>query len=604
MSESSSSSIPVTLKWSKQTFALAIHPGESAVSFKDRVEALTGVPVHRQKLLAKGGWKGTLRDDAVLGNNNNTLLSTTPKLTVTLIGSAEKLQELPKDERPTFVEDLSADDLRAAEQAELEASMATAEGMIVPLQHPPHLRDDGKQEVYSYNRLVTGLPQRQIEDLLRQRQRKRRQGESSSASPILEGRVAMTLGAELRRAYVNDLAVLANGTLVSANDDGHVQLWRHGALEHDEVHLGGEGGVDSVVALANEHTTFATAGRGCVRLWTADAEPVLALPGAMPGTTPSSLVSLSSLGKGVTCLAARFHITRYSNPNQFRLPPQNEEERRRRAQAEAHELAIQQSLARASRSVQVWSSVDDKNTSTSLRSQILHSPEGSAPITTLVALPGKDDDDSTSLLIAGDALGGLRLWRAQRVGNEIQFHHQQLLQLVPASSYHQTCSIVCIEALQDGRLAVSTEGAAVDGPALLLSGATEISIPLSRAVYVLDYLPNNIDGNYFTIHAILNGHQDAVRCMCELPNGDLLTGGGKMDATLQLWTSAYLKSPATSSTSTQEQEETQVLVQSKAEKTLGDVGYVFSLAVLPDAKADSNHFAVAAARYNTVKLIL
>lgn len=87
------------------------------------------------------------------------------------------------------------------------------------------------------------------------------------------------------------------------------------------MHLGGEGGVDSVAALANNHTTFATAGRGCVRLWTADAEPVLALPGAMPGITPSSLVSLSSLGEGVTCLAASFHITRYSNPNQFRLPP-------------------------------------------------------------------------------------------------------------------------------------------------------------------------------------------------------------------------------------------------------------------------------------------
>jgi WD40 repeat protein len=191
------------------------------------------------------------------------------------------------------------------------------------------------------------------------------------------------------------------------------------------------------------------------------------------------------------------------------------------------------------------------------------------------------------------------------VGDEIRFHHQQLFQLVSASSHHQACSIVCIEALQDGRLAVSTEGAAVDGPALLLSGATEIPIPLSRAVYVLDYLPNNNDGNYLTIHAILNGHQDAVRCMCELPNGDLLTGGGKMDATLQLWTSAVIKSPATSSSSsTQEQDETQVLVQNKAEKTLGDVGYVFSLAVLPDAKPDSNHFAVAAARYNTVKLIV
>jgi hypothetical protein len=131
-----------------------------------------------------------------------------------------------------------------------------------------------------------------------------------------EESVAMTLGAELRRAYVKDLVVLANGTLVSANADGRVQLWTHGALEHEEVHLGGEGDVDSAVALANNHTTFATAGRGCVYLWTIDAEPVMALPGAMPGTTLTSLVSLSSLGKGVTCLEARFHITRHSNANQ------------------------------------------------------------------------------------------------------------------------------------------------------------------------------------------------------------------------------------------------------------------------------------------------
>jgi hypothetical protein len=66
-----------------------------------------------------------------------------------------------------------------------------------------------------------------------------------------------------------------------------------------------------------------------------------------------------------------------------------------------------------------------------------------------------------------------------------------------------------------------------------------------------------------------------------------LTGGGKLDATLQLW-----------------KQEQDITVQTESAKTLSDVGYVFSLAVLPDAKAGSNRFAVAAARYNTVKIFL
>jgi hypothetical protein len=59
--------IQITLKWSKQTYEMQIFVGESARSFKERVRALTGVPLERQKLLAKkGGWKGALKDDFVM----------------------------------------------------------------------------------------------------------------------------------------------------------------------------------------------------------------------------------------------------------------------------------------------------------------------------------------------------------------------------------------------------------------------------------------------------------------------------------------------------------------------------------------------------------
>jgi hypothetical protein len=55
MSEVPNTSIPIILKWSKQTFPLTIESGESASSFKGRIEALTGVPVTRQKMLAQKG---------------------------------------------------------------------------------------------------------------------------------------------------------------------------------------------------------------------------------------------------------------------------------------------------------------------------------------------------------------------------------------------------------------------------------------------------------------------------------------------------------------------------------------------------------------------
>ena len=84
--------------------------------------------------------------------------------------------------------------------------------------------------------------------------------------------------------------------------------------------------------------------------------------------------------------------------------------------------------------------------------------------------------------------------------------------------------------------------------------------------------------------------------MCELPNGDLLTGGGKFDATLQLWSRSQLEPPTDSEGTAHE--------VTKSQKTMSDVGYVFALTVLPDAKNDSTYYAVAAARYNTVKVVI
>jgi WD40 repeat protein len=439
--------------------------------------------------------------------------------------------------------------------------------------------------------LVSGLPQRQIEQELKFRPNNK-----------LVGTVAMTLGLELRRAYVNDLAVLQDGTCVSANDDGHVQLWKHAEQQYDVIHRGvvDEGGVDCVVALDQQNNSpslgFATSGRGAVNLWTPEADLVMSLPTGIPGTTPDSLISLP-VGDGVTCLAARFRITRQTNTSQFRLPPQNDAERRRRAAAEAEEYAIQQNLAIASRSVQLWYSDEGGNNASrvTLKSQILHPPtggiEGSAPITCMTTINPIQTNDN-AVFVTGDALGGVRVWGIQQgrgANNGIQFQQLHFYQLRVQGDIARGCSIVCMETLRNGNILVSTENLSRANDRVL-DGATPISIPVGRGVHVLDFFTHPRTTS--RVNTTLTGHvNDAVICMCELPNGDLLTGGGKLDATLQLWNKVQIQKDDNS-------------IQETSEKTYSEVGYVFCLQALPDSKVGSDYYAVAAARYNTIKLVI
>ena len=209
-------------------------------------------------------------------------------------------------------------------------------------------------------------------------------------------------------------------------------------------------------------------------------------------------------------------------------------------------------------------------------------------------------------LIAGDAAGGLRIWRSSSsssssssIGNQsLDFVHHGLYQIRP-NGEASGCAVVCLEVLPDGCLAVSTQ--ATDA-ALPLIDAEPISVSTPRAVHILRIpsLMSDDDADAaVTVQSTLTGHsqKDAVICMCALPNGDLLTGGGKLDATLQLWSREQLQQGSL------EEHDT-------ACQTLSDVGYVFALTVLHDIKENSNwraraHFyAVAAARCNTVKIIV
>ena len=177
---------------------------------------------------------------------------------------------------------------------------------------------------------------------------------------------------------------------------------------------------------------------------------------------------------------------------------------------------------------------------------------------------------------------------------------------------------------------------------------TELQITNPRAVYIIDYNMQEHEHEHSTarIRAVLDAHSDTVRCICPLPCGDLLTAGGKMDATVRVWDAAVVAdalkeeveendSSSIMKTGTENENETESgnAAQPTSEqleendvtlspgltsasillteaKTLKEPGYVFDLKVLPNHsknKADDSEdllYAVAAARYNVVKIII
>ncbi|CAJ1933904.1 unnamed protein product [Cylindrotheca closterium] len=612
-------SLEITLKWSKKEFGMIVQLGDSGRSFKEQVHSLTNVPIGRQKLLCgkkKGSihWKGSLTDEFVFSIPDSSKPAT-HSLMVTLIGSAEAAIEVPNT-KTRFVEDMTQEELQAVEDATEQAAMADAVGMISTIQLPAHHRNDGKQETYQYNRLVTGLPQKYIEDLLKQRKRK----QELQGNDEMMDQVAMSMGLELRRAYVNDIAVRhRDGTLIGALDDGHVQLWRYGQMEHDVIHGGGDGGIDSVVALSTPsegHLSFVTAGRGTYKLWSEDAEELGTVRTPVPGVTPVSMVQVplhqSENNNNMVCLAASFKVVHQSNPSQFHLVPQNEEQERRRAAAEAQEAARQEIMAKMSSSVQVLYGAADGTSP--LKSYILtNHGEDTAPITCVTSFSITQNGNSVSFLVAGDQEGCLRIWVAQvekQNGNNIvNFALQSTFWL--RSEEGSSLSIVCLEPMEVGdgqaaRLAVST---APTGRSRQPSPAGPcVSVSTTRAVHLLDFATQGESLSMPSTSHALTGHtKDSVICMRSLPDGGLLTGGGKLDATVKLWSASQFSA----NINAMDVDETQVTTiesqqrqLSKCSQTISSLGYVFALEVLPDRMEGSSQFAIAGARYNTLKIIL
>eukprot|EP00985_Skeletonema_marinoi_P009649 scaffold4492_cov138-Skeletonema_marinoi.AAC.4 len=448
------------------------------------------------------------------------------------------------DERPRFVEDMTDEEIWKLKQNSRGVNDDTDGPIIdiIALQKEHGMeRDDGKMEMYEYNRLVTGLPQHQIEDMLLQRMQKEGGEKDPSTNSArdttteLKGELAMTMGLQLRRAYVNSIAVLDNGTLISGLDDGHVQFWRRGEMVKDARHTG---------------TTLASMTVGSI---TSEEE-----------------------GDRVY-LAACFRITRQTDPNQFRLPPQNESERRRREAAEMQEQMIQNQLLDVTRQVKVWmyDASESNNGRVAFREELVLPNATNAvertPSTTKVANLAGD-------LVCGDE-AGLQIFDATR---NRRFQRKMALQ------FQYLCDIDCMEPLHGNYLAVSVSRKSTEEISVP-SSAVRLQMPTSRGVYI-------VDTSGATVRAVLDGHRDRVTCIRPLPDGRLLTAGGKFDATVQLWNSETL----TKVTKRDEDDEIKILSESKQMKK---PGYVFDLIVLPDSNG-SAVFAIAAARYNTINILI
>ena len=404
----------------------------------------------------------------------------------------------------------------------------------------------------------------------------------------------MTLGKELRRAYVNDLAVLQDGTLVSVHDDGHVQLWRHGALAKD-VRVQ-RGPMDLALALPSldRGPAFATAGEGCVRLWADQGSAYgggsgVALPSPR-GTTPGSLVAATAADGRTLLLAAAHRVTYRPDPNRFRLVPQDEAGQRRRARAEEEERNLIRSLSRAAACVRLW--MWDPSSRAPPRQALVEPVESAGdPAAVVTALANfAYPQQNGGMIVIGDSLGGLRLVRAltNSAGRLEEFATVKRVYLNPTRE-GGTSSVVCMKPLGDGLLAVSTRPGSTTLGNSFAGEYTAIDVPHAEAVHVID-LHNS------ALVSVLKGHRDTVMSMCVLPGGGLATSGGKMDAQTLLWSREQLEGAVS-------EHQGEIPIRTESDTAL-DEGYIFAATVLPDSKPASDHYALAVARYNVVKIYI
>lgn len=93
--------LSINVKWNKQTFEnVQFDPALGVANLKDTIFKLTNVPPERQKMMAKGAWPGTLKDDADM-----TMMPIKTGQQVMLMGTADKIA--PQIAKALFIEDMT-----------------------------------------------------------------------------------------------------------------------------------------------------------------------------------------------------------------------------------------------------------------------------------------------------------------------------------------------------------------------------------------------------------------------------------------------------------------------------------------------------------------
>ena len=131
--------VNIKLKWNKNSYDVDINVSNNVLTFKETVYNLTGVPPDRQKLMAKGAWTGTLKDDVDLlkCNIKNDHL-------ITLMGTADTI--VKPIETVLFVEDMT-DDQKAVKGITIPAGLMNLgntcymNSTLQCLRHMPELRN-------------------------------------------------------------------------------------------------------------------------------------------------------------------------------------------------------------------------------------------------------------------------------------------------------------------------------------------------------------------------------------------------------------------------------------------------------------------------------
>lgn len=99
--------VKVQVKWGKNVYKdIELDINESVAVFKAQLFALTNVPVDRQKLMAKGVWKGILKDEVDFKTVQDKLKD---GIQIMLMGSADVVKE--PAEKVIFVEDMTQEQM-------------------------------------------------------------------------------------------------------------------------------------------------------------------------------------------------------------------------------------------------------------------------------------------------------------------------------------------------------------------------------------------------------------------------------------------------------------------------------------------------------------